>query len=71
MQRHVFFSLSNSRINVKIMISARKRDGVRCISKELLICDVTCQNQTNVEICHMPEIRFYIILEENIIFYAN
>ena len=35
------------------------------------ICDVTCQNQTNVGICHLPEINSQIILEENIIFYAN
>ena len=24
----------------------------------LNICDVTCQNQTNVGICHLPEIKF-------------
>ena len=30
-----------------------------------IICDVTCQNQTNVGICHLPEIKFSIILEEN------
>ena len=30
--------------------------------------DVTCQKQTTVSICHLPQINFSVILEENRIF---
>ena len=45
--------------------------GVVLIHNLFQICDVTCQNQTNVGICQLPENKFEIILVENIIFFAN
>ena len=28
------------------------------VNSEIDTCDITCQNQTNVCICHLPEIKF-------------
>ena len=52
----------NGRLQMALLFSSVPCDN---------ICDVTCQNQTNVGICHLPEIKFQNNLKENITFYAD